>query len=173
MAIARCTLRRRRSSVADVPIIRPCVRGMGLGSPFPLAGRLPSVSSAPVICPGLFGDFSGTMQPSDCLSSYILGVRPKTSRGVPLNGQTQALPAPARDVSVHVRGLRPRRAYVRLAITSSVVLPSESHESVGALKLRVLFSRLNTRPVHSPVNASPRRLLACTHDLEPVWFARP
>jgi hypothetical protein len=39
--------------------------------------------------------------------------------------------------------------------------------------LRVWFSRLNTRPARFPVNASPRRLLACTHDLGSVWFARP
>jgi len=39
--------------------------------------------------------------------------------------------------------------------------------------LKFCFSRLNTRPARSPVNASPGQLLVHTHDLGPVWFAAP
>jgi hypothetical protein len=35
------------------------------------------------------------------------------------------------------------------------------------------FSRLNTQPTLSPVNASPRGLLPATHDSGPLWLARP
>ena len=35
------------------------------------------------------------------------------------------------------------------------------------------FSRLNTQPTLSPVNASPNGSLHPTHDSEPLWLARP
>jgi len=35
------------------------------------------------------------------------------------------------------------------------------------------FSRLNTQPASSPVNASPSGLLHSTHDSGPLWLARP
>src|SRR5258708_15995800 len=37
----------------------------------------------------------------------------------------------------------------------------------------VLFSRLNTQPMRTPVNASPSPSLGPTHDPGTVWFARP
>jgi len=49
-----------------------------------------------------------------------------------LHGQTQALPVPAQDASVHVRGLRPRGASARLAITPDRVWPSVVSHHVGA-----------------------------------------
>ena len=43
----------------------------------------------------------------------------------------------------------------------------------SALRSESCLSRLNTQPALSPVNASPGRLLARTHDLGPIWFAKP
>jgi hypothetical protein len=37
----------------------------------------------------------------------------------------------------------------------------------------VVFSRLNTQPMHTPVNASPTPSRKPTHDSGTVWFARP
>jgi len=66
-----------RSSAFDISSLRPCVRDMWPCCTFPLAGRLPSIPSAPF---GLFGDFVGTMQPSDCPRPSIIGSRPWTSQ---------------------------------------------------------------------------------------------
>jgi hypothetical protein len=37
----------------------------------------------------------------------------------------------------------------------------------------VVFSRLNTQPMHTPVNASPTPSRKPTHNSGTVWFARP
>jgi len=37
----------------------------------------------------------------------------------------------------------------------------------------VLFSRLNTQPMRTPVNASPSPSRVSAHDSGTVWFARP
>src|SRR5215813_1987323 len=49
-------------------------------------------------------------------------------------GQTQGLPSPAHNVSVHARGLRPRQVRVRLAIVACPLLPSACSERVGTQK---------------------------------------
>jgi hypothetical protein len=46
-----------------------------------------------------------------------------------------------------------------------------STHSVGVP--RVLFSRLNTQPMRTPVNASPKPSRASAHDSGTVWFAGP
>ena len=46
-----------------------------------------------------------------------------------------------------------------------------STHSVGVP--RVLFSRLNTQPMRTPVNASPKPSRVSAHDSGTVWFARP
>ena len=46
-------------------------------------------------------------------------------------GQWPRLPGLVQDVSVHARGLRPRRACLRLALPAQTVLPSECQERVG------------------------------------------
>src|SRR6516225_6211855 len=46
-----------------------------------------------------------------------------------------------------------------------------SKHSVGVP--RVLFSRLNTQPMRTPVNASPIPSRTSAHDSGTVWFARP
>ena len=49
-------------------------------------------------------------------------------------------------------------------------LPPDS--TVSALR-SITFSRLNTRPALSPVNASPMPSRTSTHDSEPTWLASP
>ena len=74
LTLARCdTARRMCSRSWYISLLRPCVRDMWPCCSFPLAGRLPSIPSAPF---GLFGNFVGTMQPSDCPRSFIIGLRP-------------------------------------------------------------------------------------------------
>ena len=46
-----------------------------------------------------------------------------------------------------------------------------STHSVGVP--RVLFSRLNTQPMRTPVNASPKPSRVSAHDSGTVWFATP
>ena len=43
----------------------------------------------------------------------------------------------------------------------------------GSASRTKFFSRLNTQPALSPVNASPGGLLHSTHDSGPSWLARP
>src|SRR5437867_1468621 len=50
--------------------------------------------------------------------------------------------------------------------------PSAYLHGVGT-PIRCSFSRLNTRPACSPVNASPSQLPAPTHDSGPLWVATP
>jgi len=67
-----------RSSAASLPSSWLCVQGRGCWDAFPLTGGLPSLPSPPG---DVFGDFVGTMPPSDCLCPCLLGFRPETSRG--------------------------------------------------------------------------------------------
>src|ERR1035437_428974 len=69
-----------RASTACIPSVRLCVREDGCSCTFPLTGGLPSIPSAPF---GLFGDFSGTIPPSDCPCPSIIGLRPWTSQCSP------------------------------------------------------------------------------------------
>src|SRR5437660_8993585 len=59
----------------------------------PLASPLPSTASA-AGCPALFGAFIGTTRLSDFLGSFIVGVRPWTSRRVPPLHQRRENPGP-------------------------------------------------------------------------------
>ena len=66
-------------------------RFAGAGSPWPVPFP-PSASAAG--CPALFGDFIGTTGLSDFLGSFIVGVRPWTSRRVPPFHPRRANPGP-------------------------------------------------------------------------------
>ena len=61
------------------------------------------------------------------------------------------------------RALRWRRVGCGLPPTSTASAPRSGS----------CFSRLNTRPARSPVNPSPARLPAPTHDSGPLWLAMP
>src|SRR5208337_3374972 len=112
---------------------RLCVRDAFCCCRFPLVKPLPSVPSA-AVCTALFEDFTGTTGLSDFPRSFIIGVRPRTSRCVP-----EHLPPLLR----------------------------------ASASRRNDFSRLNTRPAPSPVNASQPPSRATPHDSEPAWFAKP
>ena len=79
--LSRVAACRTRSSALGAPS-RLCVRGAFCWRRFPLARPLPSIPSA-AGCPALFGDFIGTTGLSDFPWSFIVGVRPWTSRRVP------------------------------------------------------------------------------------------
>jgi hypothetical protein len=68
--------------------------------------------------------------------------------------QARDLQVPRRDASARARGLRPRRVRVHLAVAMNAMWPSARSHSVGTLEVKRI-SRLNTRPVRAPVNASP------------------
>ena len=88
----RFAARRTRSSALGAPV-RHCVRGAFCWGGFPLASPLPSTASA-AGCPALFGAFIGTMGRSDFLGSFIVGVRPWTSRRGPPLHRRRAHPGP-------------------------------------------------------------------------------
>src|SRR5262249_33655519 len=60
----------------------------------------------------------------------------------------------------------------RQAIAASVVLPSAPSDCVGTRVFRS-FSRLNTLPACTPVNASALPLRGQPHDSGPEWAAHP
>ena len=74
---SRATWRTRsRSLDTPIPALRP---GRVSLAAFPLAGPLPSTTSAPAITAGLFGSFVGTTGPSDFPRPFIEGLPPKRS----------------------------------------------------------------------------------------------
>jgi hypothetical protein len=86
--------------------------------------------------------------------------------------QTGDLPVPAQDDSAHARGLRPRRSGDGLASSARLRVAFHLLYDVGPLRLNLL-SRLNTRPMHTPVNASPPPSRVTAHDSGPLWVASP
>ncbi len=64
---------------------------------------------------------------------------------------------------------RYRRPRCGLPLISTASAPRGTHRSPG----RAWFSRLNTRPARSPVNASSLPLRTTPHDSGPVWVATP
>lgn len=109
----------------------------------PLRRRLPSIPSAPAPA-SLFGNFAGTTQRSDCLGAFIVGVWSRPSRRdqrwtAPLSGLlygrcTQALPIGSPRCIRTCSGLRPRRVYPALALTSGAVWPCVRWNHVGTRK---------------------------------------
>jgi len=163
---------------------RHSVRRVRLPRRFPVAGPLPSIPSARdgagrhgssrLLTP-LFGDFSGTMGPSDFPRSCIVGVRPKTSRrGLPGNpGRANAGPPGSRA--------RCFRTCTGSPTARGPVVPRDSGTPDVAFRISLqrrhpggrCLSRLNTRPVRTPVNASRTPLRTPTHDSGPSWAANP
>jgi hypothetical protein len=60
---------------------------------------------------------------------------------------------------------------MRLAMSTHQMLPSALHDRVGASDAKL--SRLNTRPAHTPVNASRPTSRSSAHDSGPEWLASP
>jgi len=166
------------------PVFRHCVRRVRLSRRFPLAGPLPSASSAgddfgrprsSLVPPPLFWGFAGTMGPSDFPRSCVIGVRPKTSRcGLPHCWGRANAGSP---------GSRARcfRACTGSTTARGPAMPCDSGVVGVAFRtpLRrrhlggMVLSRLNTRPARTPVNASTTPLRASPHDSGPLWAANP
>jgi hypothetical protein len=86
--------------------------------------------------------------------------------------QTQSLPLPVLYSWIHdANRPRPRGIPASLPGQSAICgLPLTARGSASRTKP---FSRLNTQPTLSPVNASPRGSLRPTHDSGPLWLAKP
>jgi hypothetical protein len=82
------------------------------------------------------------------------------------------LPVPMRGASTRARGLRPRRVPAPLAKARSRMWPSAFLHGVGTPEVSNI-SRLNTRPMCAPVNASPPSSRTAAHDSESAWLAMP
>jgi hypothetical protein len=98
------------------------------------SSSLPSIPSAAW---ALFGDFSGTMELCDFPGSSIIGLCPWTSRcglSVPLcRGGPGISRFPCEMFPCVLRGLRPRRERMHLALATHPLLPSAHHYGVGSL----------------------------------------
>ena len=70
-------------------------------------------------------------------------------------------------------GVSDRAGYQRSSPKRSVACCLPLSSSGSASRTVKPFSRLNTQPTLSPVNASPRELPHATHDSGPPWLAKP
>ena len=166
------------------PLSRHCVRRVRFSRRFPLAGPLPSTSSAgddfgrpgsSLVPPPLFGGFAGTMGPSDFPRSCIIGVCPKTSRC--------GLPRCLGRANAGSPGSRARcfRACTGSTTARGPVMPCDDGAPGVAFRIPLrrrhlggrFLSRLDTRPARTPVNASTTPLRAPPHDSGPLWAANP
>src|SRR5437588_8481765 len=113
------------------------------------------------------------MKGSDFSSRYIIGFGSSPSRCGPVlsdPGRRRDLPVPAQGAYTHAGVYDPpSRPGTRAGAPVRVAF--HSMHSVGVP--RVLFSRLNTQPMRTPVNASPKPSRISAHDSGTVWFARP
>ena len=104
---------------------------------------------------------------SPTCSFRILGADP----GAMFRGRLRDLPVPVREAYVHAQGLRPRRISPSLALRDKLYcLPYILKPSASC---STSFSRLNTWPAQSPVNASAMSSQTPPHDSGPVWIATP
>ena len=102
---------------------------------------------------------------------------PASAHHLPGAGQTLLILAggeisrfPCKELT-HMLGstTAPGRPSARAGAPGHVAFHSEHSVCVP----RVVFSRLNTQPMRTPVNASPRPSRASAHDSGTVWFATP
>src|SRR4029453_15547220 len=132
---------RTRSSARD-RAARHCVRPLVCWPELPLASSLPSTTSAVAawacwfcIAPGSRCSVASLVLwncPTPCIrASWSCPCGSPCGPCCDRQGQTQSLPSPAHDVSVHARGLRPRQVRVRLAMVACPLLPSACSERVG------------------------------------------
>src|SRR6516164_9073844 len=85
-------------------------------------------------------------------------------------GRRRDLPVPAQGAYAHA-GVYDRAGPARRSRWRARPCAFHSTHSVGVP--RVLFSRLNTQPMRTPVNASPKPSRVSAHDSGTVWFATP
>src|ERR1700675_136090 len=132
---------------------------MGLSFAFPLTSRLPSICSAAASRAALFANFAGTMQLSDCPSSFIVGVRLLTSRHGPcfyLHSRATTGSPGSRSICFRTcLGSLTARSLLRTCLLSrSAVLPSRYGETLGTPGL-LLFA------AQYPTYAFPCQRLDC------------
>src|ERR1019366_5081049 len=143
-----------RSSALET-LSRPCVRHVFCCLAFSLVSPLPSTASAAGF-PALFSDFAGNMGLSDFPCSYITDLRSWTFSvrpPVPLTEGEHGISRFSRMKFPHVLEVSDRAG---LLVHSpfrvpTCCLPINTTSSAPCLHL---FSRLNTPPMCTPVNAS-------------------
>jgi hypothetical protein len=86
------------------------------------------------------------------------------------NGRSRELPVPAQGASAHARVSDHAGRPGACAIAPECVAFHHMH-GVGTQNRKL--SRLNGRPMRTPVNASPRPSRATAHDSGPMWIATP
>ena len=147
---------------------------------FPLASSLPSLAS--VAGPSaLFSEFAGTVELSDFTSVR----HRRTSLDFPTRSAVLSS-ADRRGISrfpnkalAYLHGVSDRAGswYTLRWRCTRCCLPSfptsSASRSTCRLRNRACISRLNTRPVRPPVNASTPPSRAAPHDSGPLWFANP
>ena len=162
---------RTRSSPWDT-LSRLGVRRVPPSSVFPLAPALGSTGSA-AGRPASFAGFIATTAGSDFSRPCIIGYGSSPSRcGPTAHGRWSGVRSPgsrARSVCT-CQGLRPRGTGDALALTRTPVLPSAVTTASAS---RLIISRLNGWPMHSPADASPAASRPETHGSGPVWIATP
>jgi hypothetical protein len=147
------------------------------GSPW--SGPFPPPSPQPrghlaMIEGALFGGFSGTIGLSDCSEAHMLGLRPWPSP----TGLSVDLMTVSSELSRF-----PLMELMHMPQVSDSGEPNE--HSLSALihiafpivlqgrHSRTVISELNTAPMHTPTNASPRHHWSSTHSSGPERIATP
>jgi hypothetical protein len=123
--------------------------------------------------PSPFAGFPATMEGSDFSSPCITGFGSSPSRCGPDfidPGRRRDLPVPAQGAYAHA-GVYDRAGPASARAGAPGHVAFHSMHSVGVPE--VLFSRFNTQPMRTPVNASPKPSRVPAHDSGTVWFARP
>ena len=180
-AVNRASLSRRAAiRTPSRPIPRrfpgPVSGASRVRSAFPSVGVLSSTDSAATgtSSVALFVRFLGTTTPSDSRSAFMSGFGSASPNRPPSpsdEGAFRVSRVLAHGVSTHARGLRLRGVKGQLALIATLhvafpIVPQGRHTEG-------VISELNTRPVCTPVNASPGTLLPPAHDSGPGWLAKP
>ena len=144
---------------------RRCVRSCSAAARLPLAGFLPSILSAAIGAPtALFEDFAGTTHPSDFPKSCIALVPLSGSKRGPARGQASlGISRLPREMLRCVRRVSDHAEYGSPLRYRGIRCCLPRIRTASALR-RIGFSRLNTRPALSPVNASTTTLRSSPHD---------
>ncbi len=171
-----CGRLRAASRTPCIPIdtlVRPCVRGVAVCRMFLSVGRLPSTASEDKL--PSFGGFAGTMQPSDFPETCMSDVRHSAFSDRPGPSSRPGVSGISRfpcEEFPHMHGVSDCAGPSHDSrLAPCLVSPSAQVNSVGVPN--GFISQLNTRPVCTPVNASPAPSRVPAHDSGPVWFAKP
>ena len=150
---------------------RLCIRFAAFCFEFLLVDALSSTDSAGTAVP-LFAGVCGTMAPSDSSVACSMGVRlltfPTSSNFPSKRGQldpTEVSRFSCRERPHMPGSMTPPNPVVTRVGSLPLMLPSPAHHRVGIRD--EVISELNSPPVLSPVNASPRPRGPSRHDSGP------